>query len=589
MAQPSTSTRCIGQALPATARHSTQGLWPSERSLTLRRCARVFAAVGTILLSQAIPASAHAQYCLYVGSSGPSSGDRVAHLARIDAATLEVSEIGEVGVNRPVVRAHPDGRHLVIATDRRLVVIDAPTDEVTQTITIPGAISRTPVDLRISADGVFAFVAVLRRIQVVDLQVGTLVADWSTDAETGGMAISQPNGVLYAGFHEGLWAIDALAPAILRTLAPGVPNPLGLALEPDGRHLLVAGDRTLRVDIGSGAVVTEYQLPDPAPDGRTFTQDVAIVPCTQGSCSGDLHALFTRARPDAKYDHYLMSVATGQVLWQSSTLDFEPFVAVTPDGATAFLTGGRGYVFAVDLAKRTRQRIEIPRLGLTGRADIVTCTRTTGAVCSVDAQCESTHCAGGFCCESACDQPGQICSVPGYEGQCLAVDLTPTPTATPPPMPTAAANGRPCDADLQCASGHCSSSICCDRACDSENEFCTLAGSVGTCVSVTLPTRTGIALPSASATPDVTEDATPTSTLTRTPSMPPSSSTPVTSCPGDCDGDHVVTVSELIEGVRMSLGQLGVDRCGVLDRDGNAQVTVDELIAAVQAALAGCR
>lgn len=101
------------------------------------------------------------------------------------------------------------------------------------------------------------------------------------------------------------------------------------------------------------------------------------------------------------------------------------------------------------------------------------------------------------------------------------------------------------------------------------------------------PTQTPVDTPTPTAAPKSTSTPAPSASAKATAPGPTSTATPP-SCPGDCDGDHVVTVSELIEGVRMSLGQLGVDRCGVLDRDGNAQVTVDELIAAVQAALSGC-
>lgn len=98
-----------------------------------------------------------------------------------------------------------------------------------------------------------------------------------------------------------------------------------------------------------------------------------------------------------------------------------------------------------------------------------------------------------------------------------------------------------------------------------------------------MDTTTPKATLAATSTPTSTASTTATATM----SAPVPTATPLL-CPGDCDGDRVVTVGELIEGVRMSLGMLGVEYCAAVDRDGNAQVTVDELIAAVQAALAGC-
>jgi hypothetical protein len=59
-------------------------------------------------------------------------------------------------------------------------------------------------------------------------------------------------------------------------------------------------------------------------------------------------------------------------------------------------------------------------------------------------------------------------------------------------------------------------------------------------------------------------------------------------CAGDCDGDGLVTVDELVLAVRLALGD-GLGTCTSLDVDGQAGVTVDELVAAVRNALDGCR
>lgn len=58
-------------------------------------------------------------------------------------------------------------------------------------------------------------------------------------------------------------------------------------------------------------------------------------------------------------------------------------------------------------------------------------------------------------------------------------------------------------------------------------------------------------------------------------------------CPGDCDGNERVTVSELVTGVGTSLGTSTVG-CTAMDRNNDGRVTVDELVAAVNAALHGC-
>ena len=45
--------------------------------------------------------------------------------------------------------------------------------------------------------------------------------------------------------------------------------------------------------------------------------------------------------------------------------------------------------------------------------------RPNGAGCTTDPQCASTFCVDGLCCNSRCDQPGEVCDVPGREGTCL--------------------------------------------------------------------------------------------------------------------------------------------------------------------------
>lgn len=78
---------------------------------------------------------------------------------------------------------------------------------------------------------------------------------------------------------------------------------------------------------------------------------------------------------------------------------------------------------------------------------------------------------------------------------------------------------------------------------------------------------------------------------TPTPDMPSPSPTPTatvapTSCPGDCSGDGVVTVNELVGGVGAALGT--AEACAALDVDGDGTVSISELVAAVNSALNGC-
>jgi hypothetical protein len=73
--------------------------------------------------------------------------------------------------------------------------------------------------------------------------------------------------------------------------------------------------------------------------------------------------------------------------------------------------------------------------------------------------------------------------------------------------------------------------------------------------------------------------------------VPPDTPTPTplppVACPGDCNGDRVVSIDEPIRGVALVLGT-GAEACAGLDRDGDGVIGIDDLIAGVNAALSGC-
>ncbi len=72
-----------------------------------------------------------------------------------------------------------------------------------------------------------------------------------------------------------------------------------------------------------------------------------------------------------------------------------------------------------------------------------------------------------------------------------------------------------------------------------------------------------------------------TPTPTRTPT-----STPTPSCPGDCNGNGVVTINELIQ--LINLGLNSGSSCPAADSDGSGSVDVTDGVRAVRAALMGC-
>jgi len=63
---------------------------------------------------------------------------------------------------------------------------------------------------------------------------------------------------------------------------------------------------------------------------------------------------------------------------------------------------------------------------------------------------------------------------------------------------------------------------------------------------------------------------------------------PTPSCVGDCNGDGMVAINELITGVNIALGSLPLSNCPAFDQNGNGMVGINELIAAVNNALNGC-
>ena len=63
---------------------------------------------------------------------------------------------------------------------------------------------------------------------------------------------------------------------------------------------------------------------------------------------------------------------------------------------------------------------------------------------------------------------------------------------------------------------------------------------------------------------------------------------PMMPCVGDCDGDGIVAIDELLVGVNIAIGGAPVSACAQFDLNGDHTVTVNEIIAAVKNALGGC-
>ena len=64
--------------------------------------------------------------------------------------------------------------------------------------------------------------------------------------------------------------------------------------------------------------------------------------------------------------------------------------------------------------------------------------------------------------------------------------------------------------------------------------------------------------------------------------------TPGASCDGDCNGDGVVTINEVILAVNIGLGTAALEECLAADANGDGQVTINELVRAVNLGLTEC-
>ncbi len=103
------------------------------------------------------------------------------------------------------------------------------------------------------------------------------------------------------------------------------------------------------------------------------------------------------------------------------------------------------------------------------------------------------------------------------------------------------------------------------------------------------PTNVAASTPTPSPT-NVPDSPTPTSSLeTATPTaMGEDTPTPSAICQGDCNGDGVVGINELIRAINISLVRLPVAECSAVDANRDGTVSISELIGAVNRLLSGC-
>jgi YVTN family beta-propeller protein len=102
------------------------------------------------------------------------------------------------------------------------------------------------------------------------------------------------------------------------------------------------------------------------------------------------------------------------------------------------------------------------------------------------------------------------------------------------------------------------------------------------------PTVTRTQTSTATTTATRTSTPTPTVTDTRTPSRTPSATPTPTPCVGTCDSGTAVTVGDLITMVNIALGNVPLSQCRAGDANRDGQIGIDELLAAVSNAMYGC-
>ena len=142
-----------------------------------------------------------------------------------------------------------------------------------------------------------------------------------------------------------------------------------------------------------------------------------------------------------------------------------------------------------------------------------------------------------------------------------------------------------------------------DDTCDEEHDVCVSPFGTVTATATSSPTATsvtpGAPTPTATSSPTATGVTptvpTPTATASVTATSAPGAMTPsatptamATTCVGDCNGDRMVAINELILGVNVALNSQPVTACAAFDGDRDGSVAINELVTGVRNALAGC-
>ena len=168
---------------------------------------------------------------------------------------------------------------------------------------------------------------------------------------------------------------------------------------------------------------------------------------------------------------------------------------------------------------------------------------------------------------------------------------TPSPTVTPTPTSTPTVDSCPPDLTLDRAAGPPGSQVAFSGRCSLVR-----SGRRGTVYfdSTQMGTVVGDTAGNYSGTLSIPSDAAIGSHLIHVASprdIAASSfevTAPPATCAGDCNGDALVSIDDLLQAVSVAFGDAPRNSCASVDADGNGAVSINELLAAVQHALDGC-
>jgi hypothetical protein len=120
------------------------------------------------------------------------------------------------------------------------------------------------------------------------------------------------------------------------------------------------------------------------------------------------------------------------------------------------------------------------------------CKLPNGQGCGANGDCVSGNCIDGVCCNTACTGLCQSCNLGGTVGTCTSIpngqdpanECSGTTSCNGSGACTTLALGATCGANVECGSGNCVDTVCCNTTCTGTCQACNLSGSMGTCTSI---------------------------------------------------------------------------------------------------------